>query len=78
MTVDQMRKAGEITNQNYFSDEELAQAIEGLTLTLAFLEGKGPNWALATNPIRRELGALEQMLDNRKARSLRTRNFIKA
>jgi hypothetical protein len=66
MTPEQMRKAGEITNQLSFTDAELDQAIQGTIRALAYLRGKGNNWSLAITPLVHELNQLEQYRENRR------------
>ena len=54
-TESAMRKAGEITQQSFFTNTELDQAIDGTSLALAYLEGRGQGWSLAITPLRLEL-----------------------
>lgn len=66
MTAEQMRKGGEVTLQMSMTDEELKLAIQANALALAYLEGKGIGWALATTPLRLEREQLEKYLEARK------------
>lgn len=69
--LDEIRRAGEIVfkNQNgeSMSDEDLRLAIKGTEVALAYLEGRGRLFDLATNVLRRDLSVLEQYRDMRKA-----------
>lgn len=60
MTEDQMLKAGTITQQLTYSNEDLLLALKGTRLALAYLRGKGSNWGLAINPLIEE----EEQLKN--------------
>jgi len=66
MTVEQMHKGGEITQQMSFTDEELAQALKTTQLALAYLEGKGQGWSLAVVPLRHEVEQFERFVAARK------------
>ena len=66
MTEEGMHNAGKITNQLTFTDDELAAAIRGTKLALAFLVGKGIEFTIAINPLRRELYQFETWMERRK------------
>lgn len=67
MTVENIRRAGEMSRQFAWTDSELALVISATELTVAFLEGKGSDWALALSPLRRELEQLQRYAEHRKA-----------
>lgn len=66
MTESKMKQAGEISRQFKFTDEELALAIKGTELALAYLAGKGLHWELAIRPLRLELQFLRGFMEARK------------
>ena len=58
--------AGEDSNKVCgWTDDELKRSIKFQGLALAFLEGKGPKWSLATSPLRQELDRLKDMARSR-------------
>lgn len=61
-----MFKAGQISTQMQFTDDELALVIKGMSMTLAFLRGKGFSWELASRPLARELDQLQSYREGRK------------
>lgn len=66
MNPEQMKQAGEFTQQSYFTDNELTQIIEATKLTYAYLFAKGEGWALAYRPLKLELEVFETILERRK------------
>jgi len=68
MTVKNIKFAGVLSQQSAWTDNELALIISATELTVAFLEGKGPGWALALSPLRQELEQLQRFAEIRKAR----------
>lgn len=56
-------RAGKLTNKTKWTDEELKVIIKFEQLLLAFLTGKGPEWQLASSPLRAELDRFEQYVN---------------
>lgn len=59
ITTEEARRAGVISRQFAWTDEELALVISTTELTVAFLEGRGSEWHLALSPLRQELSQLK-------------------
>lgn len=59
MTTEQMRKAGSLVKKTNLTNAELMSTIEALNLTLAFVEGMGPEWKLARTPLIYDLDSLK-------------------
>ncbi len=60
-------RAGELTNQtDGWTDEELKIMIKFQGLVLAFLDGKGQGWWLATTKLSAELNQFKSFMDCRK------------
>lgn len=65
ITEDDAKRAGRIAPQFSYTDEELAILIKTTTIALAFLGTRGPEWGLATTPLRHELYKLEGFASSR-------------
>ena len=63
---EEARKAGELTNQMSWTDEELKQVICFEKLVVAFLKGKGLKWHLARMPLSAELDQFRDFVEARK------------
>jgi len=66
ITEKDAKKAGELTNELQWTDDELKQVIKFIRIVVAFLEGKGPRWSLATSPLRKELEIFKGFVEARK------------
>lgn len=68
MTKADMTKAGKLSQLLTLTDAELALALEGMTLTLAFVEGMGSGWKCVADSMRQRLDRIEVMNERRKER----------
>ena len=66
ITTELMRRAGKITLQFSFTDEELDLAVLGTTLALEYLEGIGNKYTLAITPLRQDLETFKSFQQARK------------
>lgn len=66
MTAEDMLSAGKLSQKESMNNAELNLVLMANELALAYLEGKGPEWALATNALRHERNALERCAEFRK------------
>ncbi len=66
ITVDQARRAGEMSKQFSWTDKELATVLHATELTVAFFEGKGEDWHLVLRPLWQELSQLRGFVQARK------------
>lgn len=58
MSESEMKSSGRLASSLTLSDKELLFAIRGAKLALAYLEGRGSEWALASGRLRRDLDEL--------------------
>lgn len=69
--LDEIHRGGKIVLKSEaggsMSDDELRIAIKSTEVALAYLEGRGRSFDLATSVLRRDLSMLEQYRDMRKA-----------
>lgn len=66
MDAERMKKAGELAETSSWTDYELEEVIKGTTLALAYLQGRGRDWYLASSRLLVELNQLETYKSNRK------------
>lgn len=66
ITLDEAKRAGEISRSFEWTDKELALVVSVTELTVSFLEGKGERWSLAIVPLREELEQLKDIVRTRK------------
>jgi len=57
--------AGTLSGAIQWKDDELLKVIRYMQLTVAFLDGKGAKWSLATNPLRQDLERFKEMARGR-------------
>ena len=65
MNIPGMKEAGQYSDQQSWTDDELDWALRGSRLALAYLEGRGAEWFLATSKLRLEVLQLETFQEAR-------------
>lgn len=63
---DEFNRAGKLSQNFSWTDEELKLITTATRLTLAFLSGKGQEWHLATVPLLHNLNQFEGFMAARK------------